>query len=65
MLNLSEMNLLTNGLPIGHPHLEVLHAIRFWEITELAWKEALQTAGLPEEDQDELYRVVFTQRECP
>lgn len=42
-----------------------LKPARFWEITELAWKEALQTAGLPEEDQDELYRVVFTQPEWP
>ncbi|WP_059053156.1 IucA/IucC family protein [Paenibacillus senegalimassiliensis] len=42
-----------------------LESARFWEITELAWKSALQTAGLPEEDQEELFRAVFAQHEWP
>ncbi|GIQ63829.1 hypothetical protein PACILC2_23970 [Paenibacillus cisolokensis] len=36
-----------------------------WTITEQAWKEALQGAGLPESDRAELYRAIFESGEWP
>ncbi|CAM4483018.1 IucA/IucC family protein [Paenibacillus phoenicis] len=38
---------------------------RLWTITEQAWKEALQGAGLPESDRAELYRAIFESGEWP
>ncbi|MGG6310762.1 IucA/IucC family protein [Paenibacillus macerans] len=38
---------------------------RLWEVTEQAWKEALQGARLPEADRDELYRAIFESGEWP